>query len=175
MSMELLQMKCPNCGADLDVEDGIESFFCKYCGTKIVLAGQSDAALKAKATVKVADKVVELREKRYEQKRYEMEKEEERQKRNSKSFPIVAIVFLLIAAIAFGSAFVSHNKQVQKLEALVVEIQNDIASGNYDAALIKANGLHYTADWSSGSEEQWDETRENLIELIKEAQARDNG
>ena len=76
-------MKCPNCGADLDVEDGIDSFFCKYCGTKIVLDGQSDAAIKAKATVKVADKDVELREKRYAQKRYEMEKEEEREKRSS--------------------------------------------------------------------------------------------
>ena len=103
MSLEMFQMKCPNCGADLSVEDGIDSFFCKYCGTKIVVAGQSDATVKAKASVKIADDVVSLREKRYEQKRYEMEQEEKRQERNRKTFPIVVAVFLIIMAIYFGS------------------------------------------------------------------------
>ena len=74
MALSTYQLKCPNCGADLDAEDGIESFFCKYCGTKILLQGQSDAAIKAKANVQIADKVIELREKRYQNQRYREEK-----------------------------------------------------------------------------------------------------
>lgn len=30
--MELKSLFCPNCGASLEVEDGLDTFFCKYCG-----------------------------------------------------------------------------------------------------------------------------------------------
>lgn len=35
--MELKTLSCPNCGANLEIEDGIDTFFCKYCGYKIIL------------------------------------------------------------------------------------------------------------------------------------------
>lgn len=51
--MEFIQAKCPNCGATLEVEDSIDTFFCKYCGTKIILHGQSDAAIRAKENIEL--------------------------------------------------------------------------------------------------------------------------
>ena len=47
--MELKTLICPKCGGTLEIEDGLDTFFCKYCGNKIIIAGQSDAAYKAKA------------------------------------------------------------------------------------------------------------------------------
>ena len=35
--MKLYTTKCPHCGGNLDVEDGMEAFFCKFCGTKIIV------------------------------------------------------------------------------------------------------------------------------------------
>lgn len=35
--MKMYLMKCPNCGGQLEVDAGMESFYCKYCGTKIVV------------------------------------------------------------------------------------------------------------------------------------------
>ena len=32
--MEFVTLKCPNCGASIDIEDGIDTFYCKYCGYK---------------------------------------------------------------------------------------------------------------------------------------------
>lgn len=62
--MELQSLYCPRCGANLEIEDGLDTFFCKYCGNKIVLAGQSDAAYRAKS------KLLEIQN---EQKRWERE------------------------------------------------------------------------------------------------------
>ena len=47
--MEMHVLKCPHCNADLKIEDGINTFYCQYCGTKIILHGQSDEEIKAKA------------------------------------------------------------------------------------------------------------------------------
>lgn len=35
--MKMYLMKCPNCGGQLEVDVGMESFYCKYCGTKIIV------------------------------------------------------------------------------------------------------------------------------------------
>ena len=50
--MKLITLKCPNCGADIEIENGIDTFYCKYCGYKIILDGQSDAAINAKVRIK---------------------------------------------------------------------------------------------------------------------------
>ena len=33
----MLQLKCPNCGADITLDDTREFGFCSYCGTKVLL------------------------------------------------------------------------------------------------------------------------------------------
>lgn len=169
--MNLFQMKCPNCGADLNVEDGLESFFCQYCGTRIVLEGQSDAALKAKSRIKTMDKLGDMQKEYHEYRRVrEIQKEKER-KRNAKNAKIVAIVcgILLIVmgiAIYFG-AILPEQKAAERLETIYAEIQQDIADGNYDSALVKANSLHWDGS-GLDTKRKWDKTREGIIEIIED-------
>lgn len=33
----MLQLKCPNCGADIALDDTRDFGFCSYCGTKVLL------------------------------------------------------------------------------------------------------------------------------------------
>lgn len=61
----------------------------------------------------------------------------------------------------------NHDIKEKKLQSIVVEIQQDIKSGNYDVALIKANTLHMDDDWSDESKAAWDKQREYLINLIE--------
>lgn len=35
--MKIISLKCPECGADIDIEEGHKQCFCKYCGTKILI------------------------------------------------------------------------------------------------------------------------------------------
>ena len=35
--MNLITLKCPECGADLEIQDDREFIFCQYCGRKIYM------------------------------------------------------------------------------------------------------------------------------------------
>ena len=34
MAIKFVSIKCPECGATLDIEEGRKQIFCSYCGTK---------------------------------------------------------------------------------------------------------------------------------------------
>ena len=79
---------------------------------------------------------------------------------------LMPIFILLGLLIIFNPS--SGNSEEEKLEKKVIEIQADIINGDYDSALIKANSLRYDEGKSKTKAKQWDEQRENLIEIIKE-------
>lgn len=49
--MKLQSLNCPNCNATLEIENGVDTFFCMHCGHKIVLTDMSDAAYRAKVQI----------------------------------------------------------------------------------------------------------------------------
>jgi predicted nucleic acid-binding Zn ribbon protein len=89
--------------------------------------------------------------------------------------PAIVVIFILLmiglykwGTSGFDDSEAEHKEREQKYEQLVQEIQADIANGDYDAALIKANSLHMDDGWSTESKEHWDKEREFLINLINE-------
>ena len=50
--MKLYPLTCSNCGASIEIQDGIDVYYCKTCGYKMILEGQSNAAYNAKMKVK---------------------------------------------------------------------------------------------------------------------------
>ena len=73
--MEYKVLQCPNCGATLSIEDGLDTFFCQYCGTKVVLEGQSDAAYEARTRVKQMAHEERMMDKQIEYDKHEADKE----------------------------------------------------------------------------------------------------
>lgn len=76
--MKLIEMKCPSCGAALQVEEGRQFTFCQYCGTKIMISDEEkvtiryidDAGLtRAQTEQMVQMKEIELQEKRQKNQR----------------------------------------------------------------------------------------------------------
>ena len=168
--MELKLLFCPNCGASLDVEDGIDTFFCKYCGYKIMLQGQSKAADEAKVRVKHMEHRERLQEKRDAQERYRMEF---KQKDERKTFAIVFGLFGVIIAFCLIMSAVGNagaKKQEQELQAIVDEIMIDIENEDFAAAYVKANSLYWDDSWTSEGEDKWDATRKEIIKQIEEAE-----
>lgn len=96
-------------------------------------------------------------------------------KKNNRNTIILGLILLLfLAGILFfmmkmGDA---ESKQADRMETelnkIVVEIQQDIAAGEYDSALMKANKLRFDKKLGREKAKQWDEQREYLIDLINE-------
>lgn len=101
--MELFTMRCPNCGADLEVENGIDSLYCKYCGTKILVSGQDKHTVRAKAVVNILDKIQQMDE--TERQYYEDHKEEiearkrQEERRNNLQFLIGIGIILAVGLL----------------------------------------------------------------------------
>lgn len=173
--MELKSLFCPNCGASLEVEDGLDTFFCKYCGYKILLQGQSKAAYDAKVRVKHMEHKERLQERRDAQERYRMEFKQKDERRT------LAIVFGILGAIialcliisAVGNA--GAKKQEQELQAIVDQIMIDIENENFAAAYVKANSLYWDDSWTSKGKDKWDATRKEIIKQIEEAEKKATG
>lgn len=166
--MELKSLFCPNCGASLDVEDDIDTFFCKYCGYKIMLQGQSKAAYEAKVRVKHMEHKERLQNKKNAQERYRMESARKEQK-----WYLIVYLGILVAVMVLG--FVITTAEEQELQAIVDEIMIDIENEDFAAAYIKANSLYWDDRWTSEGEDKWDATRNEIIKQIEEAEKAANG
>ena len=75
------------------------------------------------------------------------------------------VAFVMLFGIGIGS-FAYIGVENKRLEGVVKEVETLIADEKYDAALIKAQSLHYQHD-DHDSKVQWDNRREALIEQIK--------
>lgn len=173
--MELKSLFCPNCGASLEVEDGLDTFFCKYCGYKILLQGQSKAAYDAKVRVKHMEHKERLQDKRDAQERYRMEFKQKDERRT------LAIVFGILGAIIAMCLIISAvgnaraKKQDRELQAIVDQIMIDIENEDFAAAYVKANSLYWDDSWTSEGEDKWDATRKEIIKQIEEAEKKATG
>lgn len=173
--MKLKTLRCPNCGATLEIEDGLDTFFCKYCGHHIILEDQSDAAYKAKVKVKYMEHKERLQDKRNEQERYKMEFHQ-KDERHSSALLLGftgAIVLLFIIMSIFGNA--GAKKQDQQLQKVVDEIMVDIKNENFADAYVKANTLYWDDSWTSEGEEKWNATRKEIIHQIEKAEKSKTG
>ncbi len=74
--MELKSLQCPNCGGVLDVEDGLDTFFCKYCGHKVIISDLSAAAYNARTKSKEFEYKKEAKEREYKNQHDQWERQE---------------------------------------------------------------------------------------------------
>ena len=96
----LLELKCPRCGADLNVEDDREILFCQYCGAKIIMTDENTFTInKTIHTIDDAD-IARAETDRMVQK-HKIEMEEELSRRNAKmhKLKVFASFFLGLCAL----------------------------------------------------------------------------
>lgn len=99
--MEFIQLKCPNCQATLEIEDSLDTFFCKYCGTRIAMSNLDPALIEAKTKLKMADKQLELEKERHRQ---AIEKEIlDHQYERSGGFIALGVMFALLILIIIAA------------------------------------------------------------------------
>lgn len=169
--MEFTRIECPCCGGKLECEDGLDTFFCKYCGSQLMLEGQSASIVNAKVKIKKLEHEERMADKQFAQDRYMAEREDKKEKSSNK----IALLLLLLPIIAsflyFSGSANDHKRTVNNLNTLYEEAESYIIAGDYDNALLTANQIILDDHYSTEEEKAWDEKRKNLIKMIKEKQA----
>ncbi len=190
--MELKVLKCPSCGASFQGNEKVS--FCSYCGAKLFFDnGDKNINYNYKTEDIAKIKEIELnREIELNKIKTNSRFLDTKWLLGFLfSFGIIIIIFMgmiiygynatnamsifwlcvLIFFILFAALFIylsnKSKTQEKNLQDIVNEIQNNINSGNYEVALIKAKSIRYTARWSNEIKEKWDDTRETIIQIIE--------
>lgn len=103
--MKFVQLKCPSCNANLEAEDTIDTIFCKYCGTRIVIADQTKELIEAKTKLKMADKELEREQVLHQQ---EMEKKRYEDKQRVKDLISIVLIPPALLAGYIGAMWLMH-------------------------------------------------------------------
>lgn len=106
--MTVTSFKCPNCGADLQVEEGRTMCFCNYCGTQIHI---DDGTIRVNITKRIVDEArlreLDLQEQnRIRQEANESQKEAEAKKKITNWWTAVVVcqaVFAIIFMLSISS------------------------------------------------------------------------
>lgn len=98
MAVKFTSVKCPECGANLPIEEGREKIFCSYCGTPIIMTDENEYTYRHidEAEVKRAEteRLIRLKELEME------EKESERSHKGHRSAMIIAGLIAVIGIIS---------------------------------------------------------------------------
>ena len=98
MAVKFTSVKCPECGANLPIEEGREKIFCSYCGTQIIVTNENEHTYRHvdEAEVKRAEteQLVHLKELELE------EKENERSRKGRNTAFAIAGTLAIIGAIS---------------------------------------------------------------------------
>ena len=93
--MKTVSVKCPDCGAALELEEGRTVYYCQYCGAKVFLDDEADRHVYVdEARIKEAEVKEKIR-----LKELELEVDKRNDEKKSKVFKIKASIVLAIIGI----------------------------------------------------------------------------
>ena len=103
MSISLISVKCPECGANLGLEENRQQAFCSYCGAKILISNDNEYVVKQinEAEIKRAEteQIIQLKQIALEEQRL-AKKEKEKKKKHLISI-LVSNLVTLVAFLLF--------------------------------------------------------------------------
>lgn len=187
--MKTVALTCPNCNANIEPVDGLDTFFCSHCGAKIVLEGMSDAGYNARVKIKefaLVERELEhkerIRSKEIEQeeriKAHEIKRDIRRdllkyfKSDNGVVIAVILALFIICIVILIGTKISSCSsrlavKQSEKnLEKIEKDIEDAFLAGNYDAAEIKINQLRLD-EGDTEDISKWDDKRNYYSQMLE--------
>lgn len=119
MAIKLIPVKCPQCGAVIDVEEGRKQLFCSYCGVSVLVDNNNEHIIRHidEASIKQSEVEAMIRLKELELK----EKENERKRKGRQTAYIVAGLLFLVGIIS--EVIVLYNP----IGILLIVVSADIA------------------------------------------------
>lgn len=151
--MKFISVTCPNCGAKLEFEDGIDTFFCQHCGHQIIADGLNPEIIREKSKIEQL-KLKQQHERemaewrragRNERMKIYNEREDKKEEREDKrrrrkeirefiSSPGIFVVIFLMAVALFVSTQLNTCQQSAQLENIEASIEQHIDNEEFDEA-----------------------------------------
>lgn len=100
--VKIISLKCPECGADISIEEGHKQCFCQYCGAKILIDDGTTTHTYRKvdeARIKEAEVEREIRLKELELELYDKQTKEKNQKLRHKYLNAAICIAILISIL----------------------------------------------------------------------------
>lgn len=111
--MEFLKLECPNCHAQLNIENGLDTFFCQYCGSKIILSEQNPEIVRAKVEMHKTDTLANLEKAKLQHemdmKKFDAEERERRRLADNKTSNEVLIICICMIFIGLVIMFFASS------------------------------------------------------------------
>lgn len=111
MGISFVSVKCPDCGATLEIENNRQQAFCTYCGTKVIIHNDRERTYRYvdEAEVKNAEteRIVRLKQLEFEEK--QREEDAKTAKLKIKIASILAVIGVLMAILGCISGFASGD------------------------------------------------------------------
>ncbi|MCI7350724.1 MAG: zinc ribbon domain-containing protein, partial [Ruminococcus sp.] len=89
MGIKITSTTCPNCGANLPIEEGRNQMFCSYCGTSIAITNENEHIYRVVDEADViheeTEQMVQLRRIELEEQRLQMEQQRMQSREKSKA------------------------------------------------------------------------------------------
>lgn len=118
MAIKLNVIKCPECDAKLEIEEGRKKLFCSYCGTPIIVTDENEYIYRqideAKIREAEADKEVELKKLEI----IEKHREATEQRRKEKNILNILVAIGAVFCVAVG-CFVSDGETILYIGAFL--------------------------------------------------------
>ena len=155
----------------------VRYIFCKYCGYKILLDGQSDEIYEAKVEAKKIESEERIENSKIQLKKAEAYAEAEKEKSNNKVIIFLFIIMLGLVFLPLVFSKLSSNddaKQEASLQQIINDVNADIQNKDFANAYIKASQIKF----ENGGEDKtnkWEETRKNVVAQIEAAEKAETG
>lgn len=121
MAIKMIAVKCPQCGANLDVEDGRKTLFCQYCGAKVIIQNDNEHIYHTidDAAVERAETERMIKKHQIEMSRIRAANKGQRLKLKIKFTFVLAVVGVLMMMIGYGAAGASGDSSPFSILALL--------------------------------------------------------
>ena len=177
--MKLIAVKCPQCGADLQIEEDQRICFCEYCGCRILIDDVDERSEQAEnhnsadryideTRVREAELQNERERRREEERRAKELVKEQKRSRRRKRRRIILLVILALIVYAVISAQINTMKRNRLIASLTTSLNSKLAGTDAVVNDVYMSGktFYVDVDAATTQKDRIDELQKDVVSVM---------
>ena len=177
--MKLIAVKCPQCGADLQIDKAQRICFCEYCGCRILIDDVAERSEQAEnhnsadrpideTRIREAELQNESERRREEERRAKELVKEQKRSRRRKRRRIILLVFLALIVYAVISARISTEKRNRLISNLTSSLNSKLAGTDAAVNDVYMSGKTFYVDLDAATTQRGriDELQKEVVSVM---------